>query len=238
MRPASPGMISRRRRLRKWRNRAGRSRRRSRAICGRRAESAGEDLISTISTSPSRVDRDDVGAAPVDQRAVRSRWKSRAPSGAAARRARSSAPSRTGGRRPGERAARRPWVTRPSRRRGSFAPPSRRSSSSANSVLPEVIRGMTEASTTVSPSSPSTRSRSSTTAAGSSARPIFAVPTGWKIVVPMSPAAFGEIIVVRSRARRASAPRANSAPAPARRRDAARGGSNRTATRRSSIVAR
>ena len=34
-----------------------------------------------------------------------------------------------------------------------------------------------------------TRSRSSTTAIGSDGRPILAVPTGWKIVVPMSPAA-------------------------------------------------
>src|SRR6266581_2273021 len=56
-------------------------------------------------------------------------------------------------------------------------------------VLPEVIVGMTEASATRSPAMPRKRSRSSTTAIGSEAVPIFAVPTGWKIVVPISPAA-------------------------------------------------
>ena len=56
-------------------------------------------------------------------------------------------------------------------------------------VLPDVIVGITEASTTRRRSSPMKRSRSSTTAIGSLARPILAVPTGWKIVVPMSPAA-------------------------------------------------
>src|SRR5947208_1312134 len=56
-------------------------------------------------------------------------------------------------------------------------------------VLPEVILGITEASTTRSPASPITRSRSSTTARGSVASPILAVPTGWKIVVPMPLAA-------------------------------------------------
>ena len=45
-------------------------------------------------------------------------------------------------------------------------------------VLPEVIVGMIEASTTRSRSSPITRRRSSTTAMGSLARPILAVPTG------------------------------------------------------------
>ena len=43
------------------------------------------------------------------------------------------------------------------------------------------------------PSSPNTRSRSSTTASGSLSRPIFAVPTGWKIVVPTSPAALARL---------------------------------------------
>src|SRR5580700_521549 len=57
-------------------------------------------------------------------------------------------------------------------------------------VFPEVIAGITEASTTRRPSRPNTRSRSSTTASGSLLRPILAVPTGWKIVVPTSPAAF------------------------------------------------
>src|SRR6266480_7009243 len=56
-------------------------------------------------------------------------------------------------------------------------------------VLPEVMVGMTEASATRSPASPRKRNRSSTTAIGSSAVPIFEVPTGWKIVVPISPAA-------------------------------------------------
>ena len=45
-------------------------------------------------------------------------------------------------------------------------------------VLPEVMAGITEASATLNPSIPNTRNRSSTTAAGSDSRPIFAVPTG------------------------------------------------------------
>ena len=54
-------------------------------------------------------------------------------------------------------------------------------------VLPEVMVGMTEASTTRKEPIPCTRRRASTTASASS--PILAVPTGWKMVVPMSPAA-------------------------------------------------
>ena len=57
-------------------------------------------------------------------------------------------------------------------------------------VLPEVIVGITEASTTRRPSRPKKRSRSSTTAEGVAGEPHLAVPTGWKMVVPMSPAAF------------------------------------------------
>ena len=56
-------------------------------------------------------------------------------------------------------------------------------------VLPEVIRGIADASATRSRSTPKTRSRSSSTANGSDASPIFAVPTGWKIVVPRARAA-------------------------------------------------
>ena len=57
-------------------------------------------------------------------------------------------------------------------------------------VLPEVMVGITEASTTRRPvdartSAAARRPRPS----GSLAVPIFAVPTGWKIVVPISPAA-------------------------------------------------
>ena len=53
-------------------------------------------------------------------------------------------------------------------------------------VLPEVIRGMIEASTTRSPAIPFTRSCGSTTARGSV--PMRAVPTGWKIVEAILPA--------------------------------------------------
>ncbi len=56
-------------------------------------------------------------------------------------------------------------------------------------VLPEVMVGMTDASTTRRPSMPRTRSCASTTAPASSARPMRQVPTGWKMVVPISPAA-------------------------------------------------
>ena len=56
-------------------------------------------------------------------------------------------------------------------------------------VLPEVMVGMMEASMTRKRSMPRTRSRESTTAPGSSARPILQVLTGWKMVVPTSPAA-------------------------------------------------
>ena len=45
-------------------------------------------------------------------------------------------------------------------------------------VLPDTSVGMTEQSTTRSPATPRTRSRSSTTASGSSAGPILAVPEG------------------------------------------------------------
>lgn len=45
-------------------------------------------------------------------------------------------------------------------------------------VLPDVIVGITDASTIRSPVTPRTRRRLSTTASGSSARPIRHVPTG------------------------------------------------------------
>src|SRR5476651_2885921 len=56
-------------------------------------------------------------------------------------------------------------------------------------VLPDVMVGITEASITRRFSSPCTLRRASTTDSGSLARPILAVPTGWKMVLPMSPAA-------------------------------------------------
>src|SRR3989338_5603333 len=49
-------------------------------------------------------------------------------------------------------------------------------------VLPEVMVGITEASTTRRPSRPKTRSRASTTAVGSDGRPILAVPIGGEMV--------------------------------------------------------
>jgi hypothetical protein len=66
-------------------------------------------------------------------------------------------------------------------------------------VLPDVMVGITEASTTRNRSMPNTRKRSSTTAIGSLGSPIFAVPTGWKIVVPMSPADFANVASSLSR---------------------------------------
>ena len=54
-------------------------------------------------------------------------------------------------------------------------------------VFPEVMRGKIEASITRKRLIPRTRSSSSTTAIGS--LPILQVPTGWKMVVPSSPAA-------------------------------------------------
>ena len=56
-------------------------------------------------------------------------------------------------------------------------------------VLPDVIIGITEASATLSPVTPRTLNRVSTTADASPAVPIRQVPTGWNIVVPISPAA-------------------------------------------------
>jgi hypothetical protein len=48
-------------------------------------------------------------------------------------------------------------------------------------VLPCGIVGMIEASATHRPATPRTRQSGPTTASGSSAAPIFAVPTGWNI---------------------------------------------------------
>ena len=56
-------------------------------------------------------------------------------------------------------------------------------------VLPEVMLGMIEASAMRRPSMPRTSRRSSTTAVRSPSGPILQVPTGWKMVVPISPAA-------------------------------------------------
>src|SRR6218665_3831349 len=55
-------------------------------------------------------------------------------------------------------------------------------------VLPLVMVGMAPASTTRSPAMPRTRSCGSSTAIGTSSRPIFVVPVGWKMGVAMSPA--------------------------------------------------
>ncbi len=50
-------------------------------------------------------------------------------------------------------------------------------------MLPDVPAGITDAS--------ATRKRESTTASGSEGRPLFGLPTGWKVVVPTWPAAWG-----------------------------------------------
>lgn len=55
--------------------------------------------------------------------------------------------------------------------------------------LPDEMVGMIEASATRKADTPRTRNSVSTTALGSVATPILQVPTGWKIVVPISPAA-------------------------------------------------
>ena len=55
-------------------------------------------------------------------------------------------------------------------------------------VFPEVMVGMIDASTTRRCSTPCTRKRASTTARESVNGPILQVPTGWKMVVPISPA--------------------------------------------------
>ena len=64
-------------------------------------------------------------------------------------------------------------------------------------VLPDVMFGMTDASITRKPPTPMTRSSLSTTAIGSPARPILQVPTGWKMVVPIWPAASASSSSVR-----------------------------------------
>jgi hypothetical protein len=53
-------------------------------------------------------------------------------------------------------------------------------------VFPETMNGMTLQSATRRFLIPKTLSLESTTAVGSSARPILQVPTGWKIVVPIA----------------------------------------------------
>ncbi len=83
---------------------------------------------------------------------------------------------------------RRGWPPPPPHPGSRTPPPSRRSSPSGRSCCPMVIRGITEASMTRRPATPCTASRSSTTARGSC--PILHVPTGWKIVVPRSRAAW------------------------------------------------
>ncbi len=57
-------------------------------------------------------------------------------------------------------------------------------------VLPEMIVGITEASMhAAGPPGHDLQAGIRPRAMGSLARPIFAVPTGWKMVVPISPAA-------------------------------------------------
>lgn len=58
-------------------------------------------------------------------------------------------------------------------------------------VFPDVIRGITLVSHTLSPFTPLTLIRPSNTAIPSPPPPILHVPAGWKIVVPTLPAAIG-----------------------------------------------
>ena len=77
---------------------------------------------------------------------------------------------------------------RRARRRRSIRPPARPASSVGELVLPLVMLGIAPASTTRRPRTPRTRQRASSTAIGSPSRPMRVVPTGWKMVLAMSPA--------------------------------------------------
>jgi hypothetical protein len=81
-------------------------------------------------------------------------------------------------------------------------------------------------------------SRGSTTAPRARRRgPMRQVPTGWKMVVPMSPGQARQLVVALELRARLDLPRPVAAPVPAARRCAASGAATAAATRRSSSVA-
>ena len=79
-------------------------------------------------------------------------------------------------------------------------------------VLPEMMVGMIEASTTRRPSRPCTRSAGRPPPV---ARPSCRCRPGWKIVVPMSPARSRQLLVALQCRARQEFLRRDSAPAPA-----------------------
>ena len=173
------------------------------------------------------VDADDVGAPPAGERQLGDGGETARPEQPPDAAANRRAPPRTGGRRPALRAAERP-CQRP-------AASARIIAAAFSAIIIVGAAGVARGDARHRPKRRRCGSRrrraacseASTTAVGSSSRPIFAVPTGWKIVVPMSPAALTSSASLCSRRARQIFRRAEAAPAPAPRRCGGRAGSNR-----------